>query len=487
MEMKISFILDIEKDAKNYAVVKKPIFFNPGIKSNQELLILMKDWYKEIKIITKDITPEGFNLPQDKGQEYFRRIVEAGYILFQKVFGGEDSGNTKIRNVLWKDPLSENGNNQQSKHIKNYETIQITSDNFFLPWDIFYNGIYNSTYLFNWETVSEGEDDINRIRRFLSDDFRLEWAKNANICKSDDKTIRITNAENSAEILINEKGNKAILKINAKKICDMKVKKENNKKSIYSELDPEAIWGLKYIVETRRMTEFGVTEPGSTIKNNGKTTVAIIYDADLERAKEIENPPFRKYIRELGHTVNDIDFIHCNTKEGVKNFLDKTECQILYFHCHAENNFDNPDKSWICHKSIDVNTIKYLWKIEKLKGTQLIFINACEAGQVNPLIGKGIIEMLQMLGAGVVIGSQCGIPISIAPEFARIFFKEFLAGKTAGEALMKARHDFLYEYNNPFGLTYALYGDSNIKLEKPASEGEFIVKGLMMDDKKKWP
>jgi hypothetical protein len=476
--MKIPFILDIE--SKNYAIVGNPIPFHPSIKSKEELLILVKDWYREIQNISKDINqnrPLAFDLDPDKGQNYFRQIAETGYLLFQKVFAGEDPRNAKIRNLLWKGPLSGNGN---------YQTIQMTSDNFFLPWDVFYNGTCNDIFLFNWETVTESEDDVNRIRKFLSDDIRLEWATNANICKSDDKTIRITKDENSAEIQINDKGNKAILKTNANKICDLKVKKENNKKNIYSELDPDAIWGLKYIVETLMITEFGETVPETIIKNNGKTTAAIIYDASLDRAKEIENPTFRKYIRELGHAVNDVDFIHCNTKEGVKDFLDKTECQILYFHCHAKNNFENPEKSWICHESIDVNTIKYKWKIKKLRGTQLVFINACETGQINPLIGKGIMDMLQMLGAGVVIGSQCGIPKSIAPEFARIFFKEFLAGKTVGEALMKAKRDFLYEYNNPFGLTYALYGASNIKLEKPASEGELIVKGLMMDNTNQW-
>ena len=91
------------------------------------------------------------------------------------------------------------------------------------------------SYLFSWDDVP-GNDSV-RLLRYLQTDHDIDWAENAEISKSDDgKTIHIFKDENSAEIMIDEKKEKATLKISDGGTYDLKVKKENNKLNIYLEL-----------------------------------------------------------------------------------------------------------------------------------------------------------------------------------------------------------------------------------------------------------
>jgi len=87
-------------------------------------------------------------------------------------------------------------------------------------------------FMFSWDNVPG--NDSERLLRYLKDDYDISWVESAEIHKSDDgKTIRIFRDENSAEIMINETEEKATLEVSDGKVYDLKVKKENDKLSIY--------------------------------------------------------------------------------------------------------------------------------------------------------------------------------------------------------------------------------------------------------------
>jgi len=67
-------------------------------------------------------------------------------------------------------------------------------------------------YLFNWDDVPG--NDSERLLKFLKNDLKIGWVKNAWIRKGDDgKTIIITNDENSLIFKLNKKGNKVYMEI----------------------------------------------------------------------------------------------------------------------------------------------------------------------------------------------------------------------------------------------------------------------------------
>jgi hypothetical protein len=87
-------------------------------------------------------------------------------------------------------------------------------------------------FLFSWDNVPG--NDSERLLRYLEDSHNIGWAESAEICKSNDgKIIRIFKHENSAEIMINEKEEKATLKISDAQARSLKVKKENSKLNMY--------------------------------------------------------------------------------------------------------------------------------------------------------------------------------------------------------------------------------------------------------------
>jgi hypothetical protein len=86
-------------------------------------------------------------------------------------------------------------------------------------------------YRFSWDNVPG--DDNEGLLRHLMDGYGIDWATDAEICKSDDgKTIHISKDENSVEITIDE-GEKATLKISDGGTHDLQAKEEDGKLNIH--------------------------------------------------------------------------------------------------------------------------------------------------------------------------------------------------------------------------------------------------------------
>jgi hypothetical protein len=103
--------------------------------------------------------------------------------------------------------------------------------------------IIKNGYLFSMDSVP-GDDD-EKLKEFLREDFNIDWTENAEIFKSDDgKTISIRKNENTAKIIIDEKKEKATLKITDGRTHELKVKTENGKLIIYKREDVETLGGI---------------------------------------------------------------------------------------------------------------------------------------------------------------------------------------------------------------------------------------------------
>ncbi|WP_213979232.1 CHAT domain-containing protein [Sphingomonas sp. dw_22] len=103
------------------------------------------------------------------------------------------------------------------------------------------------------------------------------------------------------------------------------------------------------------------------------------------------------------------------------------------------------------------------------KGTRrpLVFLNACASSDVTP---EGVMSFPGMLlewGGDAVIGTEVAVPDMAAAEFARLFYTEFLAGKTLGEAIYEARAA-LMRVGNPIGAIYSAYALPGLRLKEPA-------------------
>jgi len=93
----------------------------------------------------------------------------------------------------------------------------------------FYKSITNMCYSFNWDDIPEDNIECKRLLKYLINDHGISWAEFAKIRKSEDgKTIHIFKNKKSVEIKINEKKEKATLRIGYGITHDLKVEKKNN-------------------------------------------------------------------------------------------------------------------------------------------------------------------------------------------------------------------------------------------------------------------
>ena len=144
---------------------------------------------------------------------------------------GEDTYST-YRDALGGDKVDQLFNDFQREVLEDRSYVENSGDTADYILTDRGENVLGKGYLFSWNNVPG--DDNERLLGFLRDDFAIGWAKNAEISKpNDDKTIRISKGNNSAEIMTDDKKEKATLKISDGRALDLKVKNEDGKLNIY--------------------------------------------------------------------------------------------------------------------------------------------------------------------------------------------------------------------------------------------------------------
>jgi uncharacterized caspase-like protein len=92
-------------------------------------------------------------------------------------------------------------------------------------------------FLFSWE-MNTGVDDV-RLKAYLAQKFGIDWAKNAKIEKTNnDKTILVSDEENSISLDLNDKKTKVILQIDNNTEDEFIARMENGELKIYTLFSP---------------------------------------------------------------------------------------------------------------------------------------------------------------------------------------------------------------------------------------------------------
>ncbi|MCU4671914.1 CHAT domain-containing protein [Microbacterium fluvii] len=136
---------------------------------------------------------------------------------------------------------------------------------------------------------------------------------------------------------------------------------------------------------------------------------------------------------------------------------------VLYLYCHAEASAADTDASRLIltgSESLTLGELEvYAPTGDRLPGHPLVFINACESGELTPLFYGGFVSYFLAKGARGVIGTECKTPALFASEWAKAFFDELFAGTPLGETVLTLRRRFLADHANPLGLLYGVHCD----------------------------
>lgn len=147
--------------------------------------------------------------------------------------------------------------------------------------------------------------------------------------------------------------------------------------------------------------------------------------------------------------------------------------QIIYFYCHAESlglgAGGGPGQSRLIMSGPEQVTLDDLNldapAQQKLRGAPLVFINACESGELSPLFYNGFVPYFLSKGARGVIGTECKVPALFASEWAKRFFDKFLRGSPIGETVRDLRNEFFDEGGNPLGLLYGVHCNADTQID----------------------
>jgi hypothetical protein len=148
--------------------------------------------------------------------------------------------------------------------------------------------------------------------------------------------------------------------------------------------------------------------------------------------------------------------------------------RILYFYCHGHGSSNGStielgaSKLILTDEPIDPVTAQdfLVWAKDNLLPTQpLIFINACQGGQMTTMFYQTLAFELLRQGAIGVAGAQIDIPAIFAAAYAKWVFERFFTKNNGrvrlGPLLREANQEFWNQHNNPLGVVYSLYRGVN--------------------------
>jgi hypothetical protein len=96
-----------------------------------------------------------------------------------------------------------------------------------------------------------------------------------------------------------------------------------------------------------------------------------------------------------------------------------------------------------------------------------VFLNGCFTAGFRPdALSPFISRLVEDRAASGVIGTEITVFEPFAAELALLFLARFLAGQSAGDALLEARR-ILLARRNPLGLVYTLYAAADLRLRPP--------------------
>jgi hypothetical protein len=160
-------------------------------------------------------------------------------------------------------------------------------------------------------------------------------------------------------------------------------------------------------------------------------------------------------------------------KEPLRQLLLLEQPDLVYLYCHAHASLTGAGGRTV-GPNLDFGlgfkgNLDDVMEPSELAGkawsrAPLVFMNGCGTVGFSPYAPSEFIKkFIQGRAASAVIGTEVTVWEELAQEVAEVFFEAFLAGETAGEALLQVRRKLLAK-SNPLGLVYTLYGSADLHL-----------------------
>jgi hypothetical protein len=230
----------------------------------------------------------------------------------------------------------------------------------------------------------------------------------------------------------------------------------------------EGFWGYSHLVEHN--FNYSLEWKPCILVSDARIVAGVNVDTDLD--EQFPEAPSIKPVLDMFESDIGVGIGNVITRESKIAFGSAIKApdygdNIVYFGCHgtgvsaaadaAESEIRLTDKVPI--RSTDLT----IWLAGgPLPTAPLIFINACEAGQMSSIYTSIGQTLMGLGGANCLIGAQIDVPPAFAAEYARRFFPEIITTGDGepilvGDAFHRQTQTWLTQRKNPLGLIMSLY------------------------------
>lgn len=217
-------------------------------------------------------------------------------------------------------------------------------------------------------------------------------------------------------------------------------------------------WGYRHIVQqTPRKYKH---ENGIQPDSDGGIPASVNFDDRL--ATTLKLPVIDEHIQFLRGLGAKIERTKKSELELVfKENRNKLE-RILYFYCHGHSPSSGVSSLEMTDAFVSTFDFQRWADGKKLPTSPLVFINACQGGQMTSMFYEGFAVELLKEGAVGLIGAQIDVPAVFAVQYGKEIFQKFFdranpQKQRLGPLVKKVNRKLWDENNNPLGLVYSLY------------------------------
>lgn len=218
--------------------------------------------------------------------------------------------------------------------------------------------------------------------------------------------------------------------------------------------------GMRHVVEQIPLEWFDQTPPEPTIASSPDLAVRALYNDGIDAQM-----PSHPVAAQRGYWASrGVALSEGTTVDELKSvaLAPTSTDKVLYLYCHAAAKKDPLDSHLILSgdQSISLGQLRVFAPLQdRLPNHPLVFLNACESGELSANFYAGFVPYFLAKGARGVIGTECKTPGLFASEWATAFFDELFTGKTLGSVVLELRRRFLERHRNPYGLLYGVHCD----------------------------
>lgn len=224
----------------------------------------------------------------------------------------------------------------------------------------------------------------------------------------------------------------------------------------------DGFWGYRHIVQqtTEKYRLENAIRPDAT----GAVPASINFDDRLSVAMKL--PAINEHIqflRSLGANItrtkkSELELVFKQNRRDLE--------RIVYFYCHGHGSGGGASTTLPYLEMTDDSVSAYDFERwadgEKLPTSPLLFINACEGGQMTTMFYQSFAVELLTEGAVGLVGAQIDVPAVFAVEYAKEIFEKFFDRTSTqkerlGPLVKKINRKLWKENNNPLGLVYSVY------------------------------